>query len=513
MFDAGAIVSRLKLDTGDFDSVASQVQNKVDAMGQVMQRSGQQMYMVSRQINMVGRNLAFFGTGIVAPMILAFKSAEKYSTSVRQEMERLNNVTIQMRVAVAEALVPVMRQLSNVMADLLNRWNKLSPAMQQNLLQSVFIAGEWLLLGGLALNLVGKIGQVIARLWEFGGAIISFTAKNPEIALTVAALLGIAFAIEKIGGMNVVLNGLERIGLMIARNWTIAAMAAIQLAQAVLTLQDPFNIWSKKVKQSMQIMTAALFLSLDQINQKINDLGKGKNGALVGVVDDLRAKVDAIKGLFSGLGKTEFKIPDKIYEASKTFAEGWHDAIEDANHSLHDWGAMATSIVEQTTQEMQSALSNLFQNVLKGQLNSAKDFFVEWGNFVLKIIGDVIAQIITAKIVGAAMGMFNLGTGYTANIAGMGKVPVAPPNYYLGHDSGIESVPETGIYKLHKNETVTPAYDATKNRSIQLTIQNLITSETVAAAMQSKEGQGVIVNVIRANKGRNGIIQREVIVR
>jgi hypothetical protein len=90
----------------------------------------------------------------------------------------------------------------------------------------------------------------------------------------------------------------------------------------------------------------------------------------------------------------------------------------------------------------------------------------------------------------------------------MGTVPVAPANYYLGHDSGIEDVPETGIYKLHKNEKVVPAYDATKDRSTPITIYNLLTNETIAQAMASREGQGVIVNVFDVNAARGGVVRK-----
>ena len=71
MFDAGAIIGKMQLNIEQFEDNAQKVLNKVDEMGQAMQRSGQQMNAVSRQIGVVGRNLAFFGTGIVAPMILA----------------------------------------------------------------------------------------------------------------------------------------------------------------------------------------------------------------------------------------------------------------------------------------------------------------------------------------------------------------------------------------------------------------------------------------------------------
>jgi hypothetical protein len=287
---------------------------------------------------------------------------------------------------------------------------------------------------------------------------------------------------------------------MIAIGWEKVARAMLMtmLYGAMLSGDDSLVAWCAAQKVALDELIAGLEGNI----RRIMETGKGN---LASGFDDLQTKINAIKELFAGIGKTEFYIPDKIYEASKTFAEGWHDALSDANNSLHNWGAMAASIVEQAVTSMQSAFSNLFQNILKGQLNSAKDFFIEWGNFVLKIISDVIAQIITAKIISSIFGIFS---GSTVATAGLGNVLTAPANYFLGHASGIERVPETGIYKLHRNEQVVPAYDQAKTRDSQLVIYNLITNEAVAAAMQSKEGQGVIVNVIDVNASRGGIVRK-----
>jgi lambda family phage tail tape measure protein len=174
---------------------------------------------------------------------------------------------------------------------------------------------------------------------------------------------------------------------------------------------------------------------------------------------------------------------------------------------------MAGDIVTQTTDTMKSTFSDLFQNVLKGQLNSAKDFFVSWGNFVLKIISDVIAQIITAKIISGIGSLFGVGTSVSSG-AGALRMPSTSTfgGIATGFADGIESVPSTGMYKLHADEKVVPAYDAAHagGKTTPISIINVITPEAVAAAMSGREGEGVIVNVIDRNSLRNGIVRREV---
>jgi len=560
MFDAGAIVGKMILDNNQWNQAVSSITRDEAALrqkiigigevvlkfGQTMVDSGKQIYMVSRQIANLGRNLAFFGTGIIAPMLLAFKSAEKYSTSVRQEMERLNNVTIQMMVSVSEALVPIIHTLSNALADLLQRWNSLSPALRASILQATFMAGTWMLLGGLGLSLVGKIGQIVGRLWQFSGALfltslhfmaliplmqvfttfrlmglqtdVAILAMNVGILYPLLLSIGAAFVGWKLGsliadvtglsnssaGLNEVLNYLEWLSLHVASGLTIAAISAVQLGNAIATIANLLLWFDKAYHRTIETVTASLMLALDKINDKIRDLESGKPGVLAGFAEDLKIKIEAIKGLFTGLGKTEFSIPDKIYEASKTFAEGWHDALQQVNHDLHNWGAMATNIVQQTASQMQSLFSSFFQDFLSGQLKTTQEYFAAWGQYILKIISDVIAQIITAKIISSIFGVFS---GGTANIAGMGSVLTAPANYFAGHAEGIERVPYTGLYKLHTDETVLRPGETSKNE-IPLTIYNLITPEAIAQAMAGKEGKGVIVNVIDANSARGGLVRR-----
>ncbi|MFA5038409.1 MAG: hypothetical protein WC732_01870 [Candidatus Omnitrophota bacterium] len=514
-FDAGNVVGHLVLDTSGFSNrIAEQARERAQRLSEGFSDLGKNIAASSRKLGEVGRNLAFLGTGIVAPLVLAFKSAEKYSNSVRVEMERLNSITTQMRISVAESLVPVMHRFSNILAELFQRWNNLSQALRDSILQTALIAGAWTLIGGLALNLAAKVGLLVGRIMQLTGTLIAFSLAHPGIALTVAALAGVVYAITKIGGLTPVLNGLEKMALNIAAGWTKVAAAMWQTLDIFLRISDPFGLWSRKIQELTQLMQETLLVQLEGINARLQDIASGSNGVMAGFVDGIAQKINAVKGLFTGLGSTEFSIPNKIFEASKSFAEGWHDALQDAVHNLTNFGAMAGNIVTQTTSGMQSAFSNLFQGVLKGQLDSAKEFFAEFGNMALKIIGDVIAGIITSQILAAALNFFTGGIGgLFGKVAGMGSVPIAPPNYFLGHADGIDRVPSGGFYKLHPNEQVVPAYDAGKNEAMTIEIHNFITPEAVARAMSGREGKGVIVNVIDENSLRYGVIKREVVRR
>lgn len=81
-----------------------------------------------------------------------------------------------------------------------------------------------------------------------------------------------------------------------------------------------------------------------------------------------------------------------------------------------------------------------------------------------------------------------------------------------GHAEGIETVPYSGMYKLHQGEQVVPRWDATSHRenSTQFEIYNFITPEAVALAMAQNPGKNVIINVISQDSLNRGKTSRRV---
>jgi hypothetical protein len=96
------------------------------------------------------------------------------------------------------------------------------------------------------------------------------------------------------------------------------------------------------------------------------------------------------------------------------------------------------------------------------------------------------------------------------SVAGHGFTTAFNGTSAAGYADGIDYVPTAGSYKLHQGEQVVPKYDAGKSQMLQVTIQNLITPETVALAMSGKEGEGVIVNVIDMSSSRNQSTRRTI---
>ncbi len=504
MFDAGAVVAKLTLDRSDFEKSLQSITNATARIGKSFQKVGQDIQQVSRQLSVVARNTAFFGTAITGGLVAAFKSAEKYSNSVRQEMERLNNIFIAFRVSIAEALLPVMHRLSNVLADLLNRWNALSPQMREAILRMTFMSGVVLLLGGTIAGVVLKIWQMIGALGGLLGRLLTFASVHPVILGITAGIIALGYAITKFNLAVPILNAVEiaTTSLAIAINQLmISVLSAVKIG---LQSVDYLGIITGKIqKYAIDTMNTLQELNT-QYWVQIQNIFKNGKGIFAQGYNDLKETIDSIVGLFRDLGNIEIRIP-QIMESIRTFSEGLRDGLNKSIRSLMDWGTTAENIVVGVVNNMRNMFSDFFYNVFKGQLDDAMDVFAEFGNYILKTIAQIIADIIVLKI---AAGFGNLFAP-TANIANMGKVLIAPAGY-AGFAEGTDRVPYTGMYKVHEGEKVIPKYDASKEQVIQLEIVNLFGDDIVAASLQRRKSAAAIINVVNQDSLRNGIIRREV---
>jgi hypothetical protein len=359
---------------------------------------------------------------------------------------------------------------------------------------------------------------------------MTFAIVNPELLLIRLAIVGIVFAMFKWNEVgDIVMNTLQilfdgaKIGLntilWITNGITSAFFAAVTGA---LKLAAAISL-NKEAKKGLEDLAAGAW----KLAQRYNELSSNalKNAAEAGKnvfnvlttgqsdfsrgFDDMKIQAQSWIDLFKNLGSQEIGV-NNWQEASKTFAQGWRDAMDKTIADLRNWGSMAEGIVQSMSSNMQSIFSSFFQNFLKGEIESAKDLFVEFGNFVLKIISDVIAQFITAKIITGMGSLFSAPTASASTSTNISTWSAPTPNLTT-HAEGIEDVPYTGDYKLHEGERVIPKYDATKGSGvIELTLHNNITPEAIAAAMSGREGAGVIVNTIDINALRNGSSRRTI---
>ena len=189
---------------------------------------------------------------------------------------------------------------------------------------------------------------------------------------------------------------------------------------------------------------------------------------------------------------------------SKTPLQEWTDNLK----ASFDW---AQGMAENTYTSMANSFSGIFVDAFNKELKSASDYFKQFMNSIINAMFQMVAQWLAMKII---LGIVGGAAGSAAGSAATSSAAASSSSAAAGSFAeGIDYVPSTGLYRLHAGEKVTPKYDNVENSSAKqtnLTIYNLITNDSVARAMQSREGSNVIVNVMNVDNMRNGASKRTV---
>lgn len=216
-----------------------------------------------------------------------------------------------------------------------------------------------------------------------------------------------------------------------------------------------------------------------------------------------------IKNGFNGVWDGVAEESAKFYKDSAKDSKNWLVKMKEDFKIFEEMG-------KRTFNTMADTFSNLFYDSVMGELTSLQEVFASFGRSVIRIIADIVAQWVAMKIMTGIAGVF---TGGTAAVAGAGGYEAGTPAGTMdmgtysklpSFDTGISNVPYDMVAKIHKGEKVLTAEENQQGGVIQLTIQNAITTESVARAMQSREGRKTIVNVIQADSSINGVTKREV---
>jgi tape measure domain-containing protein len=130
------------------------------------------------------------------------------------------------------------------------------------------------------------------------------------------------------------------------------------------------------------------------------------------ITDALREKI--------GLKKDNAVIDLQSKPILKTFAENWQKGLDETFKDWNDWATNIKSIAQQTAQSMQSAFSNGFLNVLKGNFDDLEDDVTNFLDSILRQITDMWSKTITQKVMKGGVGnwignLFNSAGGVAEN--------------------------------------------------------------------------------------------------
>ena len=361
-------------------------------------------------LNRIGTEFIMLGALLTGPLVLAFNAAGRYSRSVSDEITRLKTVTTVFQLSVAQALVPIMNSLTNLLGRLYTAWESLGKAKQQVIIQTAFLTGTFMTLGGVMLKLIGGIlkttGIIISLVrgltpvqWAviaIVGAIALMIAHWEKVRQVVMPILNgieiganmVAIGFYKvIGGM---VDGLIRLSLQWGDFLRILAQVPGPQQNVFLKAAEGMDILAGK----MRVLSQTSRKTVDDLQTNIETVFSTGTGKLVDFVDNVKGNIDDIKRFLNQEGKFDFS--------------GWEQKLKDLEMQTKTMGDVMRDVAGKTASAMAQSFSDGFYNVFTGQIKSVQDMFADFGRSVLKILSDVLAQLLISATLGRVWGSFNL---------------------------------------------------------------------------------------------------------
>ena len=166
---------------------------------------GLKMRQVGREMSYVGMNITAVGASITAPLIVAYKQAGKFNADIAHQLSQTQNTFDNLSVSIGKSLLPVMKQLTDSVANAVGWWNSLDEATRGRIIQNIWNLGKNLLILGTSLVVVGKaistLGNLALLMANFGKLAPIFAALTGPIGWVTLAFVGLTLAMIKWKGV------------------------------------------------------------------------------------------------------------------------------------------------------------------------------------------------------------------------------------------------------------------------------------------------------------------------
>jgi hypothetical protein len=361
-----------------------------------LNKAGRNLKQLGRDIQQVGSSITFAGGAIVAPLALAFKSAEKYSLGISREMDRLNNVFIGMRVSIAEAMLPVVREFTNVLANLSRAWTDLDPKLQQAIVRIALITGGFLLFGGTVIKIIGSVITFAGVIKTLFSKMVLFASVNPQIVIGILAIVSAMWVLQKAGISVASVLEVAFKGVLL-----VVSSVAVGIADALIDLTKLLD----KIVSVVAMLPSVLGViakeakgGLGGIRKELEEFSASTSNFATGMAQD-------IGKVFSGQG--EWK---QYFDSMTTGLDGFFAKLKETPviQQFKEQIDGMKFVAEQTAQAMESSFSNFFFKAFTRETMTLKDLFADFGRSVLQIISQVLAKMLITKMLGTVNPAFKL---------------------------------------------------------------------------------------------------------
>lgn len=192
------------------------------------------------------------------------------------------------------------------------------------------------------------------------------------------------------------------------------------------------------------------------------------------------------------------KVESRVEELMGKIKEGFA-AAQTEYDSL---GASMVTRTKTVVNDMESAFGNFFYNTLTGQVADAKSMFASFGDYVLRMMSQVMAQTLMFGTSGKG-GLAGALTSGISNFGGLGSLAGGAMKF-LGFNTGTEYVPRTGMYQLHRGEKIVSEQNVNKESSSAAPV---IVNFSLMSAADVHRHSKTITDVVAAAVARNGNVR------
>jgi hypothetical protein len=259
--------------------------------------------------------------------------------------------------------------------------------------------------------------------------------------------------------------------------WIVRSLTWVAEKFDKIPLPKRWSEWSKGMTAGMKDFGVEIgkikdtsLKDLEETSKKLDtafqNLMSGKEGnaakwfnGMKAQITDFQKKWGIVKGLFAGLGKEGGRSAEG--SPTKTFFQGWEEGMKTVYKSLTDFGALGKKVAEDTANSMKTSFSSFFYDAFTGQLKKGKDYFRAFGQSILKIWSDTLAQMVTASMVkgmggggggnifGSILGLFGMFKGFFGGGGGSPGVSNIANNSYATAE-----LPPLGGFSYHRGGVI-----------------------------------------------------------
>lgn len=331
----------------------------------------------------------------------AQKMAETMQDNLAGSVEQLGGAIESAGIVIGEKLSPYIRQLADWIASLVDKFNNLSPEMQDFIIKAGLIAaaiGPILLIGGKLLIFFGTLGTSLKGIMD-GFKVLGSVFKG--LTSGIGSLVTKGFGLLK-GAVTGVMGALKALwGVMLANPITIVIAIIAALVAAFIyfwnTSEDFRNFWINL----WDTIKEAAGNAVDWLKDKINQIGAFFTETLPNAFN---AVIDWIKENWLGLG---LLLVNPIVGGLKL--------LYDNNEGFRDWANNLWENIKGAFTDGWNAIVNFFTETIPAWIESVGQFFmelpykigyalgyayetirlkiIEWGTYLIETVPQIIENV------------------------------------------------------------------------------------------------------------------------